>query len=198
MESSVEQLRVLLRSLPSRIVPDESVSAVESLLCDVWNAIDGSSDHGMAATKILGRTENLVWDDPILKFAIERHGGTVLGSSRADLQKWSIHIDQMEATCKLGSYRQLTARAARLNVKPLAESIARAIISEKEDACLRWREPSSLVQVLTSKIIPGASKGQTTAGRRTRFRNALEPILAQAGWFPATGRASNTYERKKR
>jgi hypothetical protein len=37
----------------------------------------------MTGQKLLGRMEEVVWEPPILSFTVERHGGTVQGSSRA-------------------------------------------------------------------------------------------------------------------
>jgi hypothetical protein len=35
----------------------------------------------------------LEWNDPILAFTLEQHGGTVLGSSRADLERWIVNLN---------------------------------------------------------------------------------------------------------
>ena len=38
----------------------------------------------------LGRMEKVEWQPPYLTFSIERHGATVKGSTRAELQNWQV------------------------------------------------------------------------------------------------------------
>ena len=60
----------------------------------------------MAGHKLIGRMENVEWHPPILTFLIERHGGTVLGSARAELQRWTVDLDRRTATCERVGHRQ--------------------------------------------------------------------------------------------
>src|SRR5690348_3540304 len=73
----------------------------------VWYDLHSSSDEKMATHK-LSRLEQPEWNPPCLTFAIERHGGTVLGSTRAELQWWIVDLDAGTATV-VGrpSFRQL-------------------------------------------------------------------------------------------
>jgi hypothetical protein len=43
--------------------------------------------------------EDLEWNPPMLSFIIERHGAMVLGSTRAENQRWEIDMNKMEAEC---------------------------------------------------------------------------------------------------
>ena len=105
---------------------------LERLLADCWQEFNGD-DGGMTGDKLLGRMEEVVWEPPILSFTIERHGGTVLGSSRAKLQEWMLDMASMTARCAQARFRQVETRQPRLNVVPLAEEVANAIFQRRED-----------------------------------------------------------------
>jgi hypothetical protein len=82
--------------------------------------------------------------------------------------------------------RQLTSQDERLNVKPLAEEVAKAIIKHRSKRWLNWKEANQ-VQIDIGELIP-ATNAQTTAGRRKRFHDALTTRLAVEGWAPSTNR----------
>jgi hypothetical protein len=65
-------------------------SRLSKLLASDWDSLEGSSKTAMAAHKIDGRARGFKWKWPILTFEIDRHGGTVNGSTRADRQKWTM------------------------------------------------------------------------------------------------------------
>jgi hypothetical protein len=69
--------------------PVEMTTHLERLLAEVWDDL-GGDNGGMAGIKLIRRMEQVEWHRPILIFLIERHGGTVLSSTRAELQrmKW--------------------------------------------------------------------------------------------------------------
>ena len=72
-------------------------SRLSKLLTFCWESFDGSSETSMAADKIDGRARGFKWKSPILTFEIERHGGTVIGSTRADRQEWTIDVEKRTA-----------------------------------------------------------------------------------------------------
>jgi hypothetical protein len=152
---------------------------LEKLLANCWDEF--STDHGgMTGYKLLDRMEKVKWESPLLRFQIERHGATVLGSTRAEVQVWTLDLDMRTAKCALGSYRQLRPSAPRLNVQPLADEIFQIIRDREEDERLKWNEDGS-VHVIIGKIIPEDGFGQTVAGRRKRFRSALDDLISAAG-----------------
>jgi hypothetical protein len=156
---------------------------VESLLAKCWNVVDPGHSGGMTADKLYGRMEKIVWEPPLLSFLIERHGGTVQGSSRAELQHWSVNVETRTTAFNAGGHRQLRPMRPRLNVKPLAEGVARSILEHREDDQLKWYDDGS-VRVLIGNIVVdewGLAK-ETLQGRRRRFRNALDQLLAASGW----------------
>jgi hypothetical protein len=68
------------------------------LLTEAWGHLSGSTDTSMEAYARDGGPADLEWNPPILSFTIERHGGTVLGSTRAEKQRWSVDVVQRAAT----------------------------------------------------------------------------------------------------
>jgi hypothetical protein len=161
--------------------PITDARRLESLLLWCWDAFDGSDAEGMSDYKLHGRIEEPVWEPPLLRFSIERHGATFLGSSRAEIHRWTLDLDAKTATCAPHSYRQVRPAQARLDVQPLVEEVLEAMRNRRADERLNWQKDGT-VRVHIGKIIPEASAAkQTVAGRRERFRNALTATVQHAG-----------------
>jgi hypothetical protein len=175
---------------------DEHADALDAkrvglLLSDCWDALEGGTDTNMRAEK-LWRIEEPSWIPPILEFSIERHGQTVNGSSRATVYRWSVNLETGEA-CIIGEKRrQLYPMDKRLNVKPIAQSLADAIIAGKQDARITINKDGS-VRLKIADIIPETNL-QTTSARRKRLRAQLSMILASHGWKEL--RANVYYQQK--
>ena len=141
---------------------------------------------GMTRDKIPGRTEKMQWNPPFLTFQIERHGGTVKGSSRAKLQCWTVDIEAKSASHDESGFRQVRPRAKPLNVESLAREVAQLVSDRSSDHRLNWYEDGS-VRVHVGKIIPkDDTPKQTLVGRRKRFRAALVKVLQDKGWEEKT------------
>lgn len=195
MSTNLEKLRGWLMQQSPGPISDES--AIEKLLKSAWDELEGSDDQSTTASKLCGRVEELSLAPPILTFIIERHGGTVHGSSRANLHQWTVDVEHGTAKCNPKfSYRQIRKTAPRLNVEPIAQEIAELILKEEDDSRLTWDSDKQTVRVEVGQVI-GGTNDQTITNRRKRFRKALESILAKHGWVPAKGRARNTYVCKK-
>ena len=149
------------------------------LLSLCWDGLDGGTETNMRGEK-LWRIEQPSWEPPILEFSIERHGQTVNGSSRATVYRWSVDLEKGKADIIGEKRRQLYPMDKRLDVKPIAESLADAIIGGKKDARIAMNKDGS-IRVKIAEVIP-ATNQQTTAARRTRLRNQLSTILAPHGW----------------
>lgn len=189
-EGPLEELRQFLIKLPAgRVSSGEQLRLVQ-LLQNCWHMFSGSGEEGMAAYKVV-RMEEPWWGPPVLTFEIERHGGTALGSTRAEIQIWHVDLDSRQAECQVGGYRQLYPRDAVFDVKPVADELAKLIICGSQDERLQW-SATGRVRILTGKIIPAWSK-QTLEGRRKRFLKAMEERLAPQGWR----RRGSWWERKK-
>ena len=176
----MEQLLDYLRSIPQGQIVD--CGQLESLLANCWEDFRGANAEGMEARKLFGRMEDIFWKPPVLTFTLERHGGTALGSTRAELQYWQVNIETRSAACSAGSYRQVTRMQPRLNVKPIANVIVGLIIERRQDKRLKWHTDDS-VHLLIGKILPRDSAvKQTLRGRRKRFSAEVEQLLATHGW----------------
>jgi hypothetical protein len=128
----------------------------------------------------LWRLEEPTWNPPCLSFLIERHGQTVMGSSRATVYKWQVDLQSLTAEVIEQKRRQLYPMDKRLDVKPIAEELAKAIIGGIPDERLKVTKVGN-VQLVMGKIIPATNK-QTTSGRRRRLRAELNALLKPHGW----------------
>lgn len=190
MGEEINALRGFLSDLPSTTVKD--TTELSRLLARCWCEFSGCNDGGMVADKLVGRIESVEWNPPHLKFIIERHGGTVHGSARAELQYWQIDIDRRAACIQRTSHRQLSKMAPRLDVHPLCEEVCHLIVSRQSDPRLLWKSDSQ-VQVRIGQIIQDVGPVQTTQGRRRRFRDTLSSMLASHGWL--SGSRANMYQK---
>jgi len=176
----MNQLRKYLKRIPEGEITD--TAKLEELLAECWDEFVG--DHvGMEPQKLLGRMEDVLWSPPILGFVIERHGGTVMGSSRAELQHWTIDVEHKRATMGVKGYRQKSPRQNAVDVKPIANKLTELIINGHHDERLQW-STDGRVRILSGKIFPDNSvKKQTLEGRKKRLVKAMEERLTQLGWL---------------
>jgi hypothetical protein len=178
-KNEVVKLRDYLALIPPG--PIEDTSELERLLSVCWRDFRGGYEEKMDGSKLHGRMEDVEWQPPKLTFVIERHGATVVGSSRAALQHWILNIAELSADSYVYGHRQLYPMEPRLNVKPIAEEIAGLILSHNDDERLKWNGGGS-VRVLTGKIIPAGSLcKRTLEGRRGRFWQAMDELLLPSG-----------------
>lgn len=176
-------LRYLSTAAPG---PVPATAELDRLLAACWHEFSGD-DGGMKGEKLLGRMEEVAWEPPSLSFTIERHGGTVLGSSRAQLQRWTLNLEKKLARSGEVGFRQVRAKQPRLDVAVLVEEIANLILKRQEDERLKWYDDRR-VRVFTSKVLLVRSAArQTVAGRRKRFRAALRERLVRDGWQEVRG-----------
>lgn len=178
----------LLASLPPGPISDPS--AVVTKLTAAWPKISGSSDGGMKADK-LDRMESPSWDSPFLTFTIERHGARTFGSTRAELQDWCVDVSTWTAKFGGNRHRRLQPAQPRLDVSGFVKGIGNAILNNRKSSSIK-RYPDGRVTVLIRTIIPDDGFKQTIAGRRKRFRKALDSFLSTHGWRPVR---PNVYQR---
>ena len=176
----MEQLSEHLESLQAGAISD--TGKLESLLAACWNQFDGSGAEGMAGDKVNSRIEKVVWNPPILSFDIERHGGTVLGSTRAERHRWEVNIAERTANCQNVGYKQLQPMSPRVNVAPIAEEIVRLIRDRQQDERLQWNDDGSVRIQIAKVLLRGSLVKQTLDGRRKRFRAKVDELLSTANW----------------
>jgi len=157
-------------------------------LVPVWPDLEGAGDQAMEPRK-LRRMENPEWRPPVLTFTIERHGGTVHGSTRADRQTWTVNLDSATALPAESGYRQLRPRAAPLRVESLVAEVVRLVGDSNDHEWLKWSADHETVRIAVGQIIPAGGSKQTLDNRRRRFGATLQSAMAEAGWAktaPAT------------
>ena len=182
-----ERLKKYLRNIPAGII--NNTSEIEMLLKESWGELD-CHNGGMNGSKLIDRMEDVLWDPPELKFKIERHGAVVNNSIYAEVQAWTINVEEKNASFSIDSKRKLYKKQPRVDVKPIAKEIALLIISGKKDTRLDWHN-GERVKISIGKIFPkGSAVQQTLTGRRKRFRQHLTELLKDKGWVESK---SNVY-----
>jgi hypothetical protein len=178
-----QRLAEFLATQPPGPHSESAGAQTVALLRQCWDDVAGRNliaDTKTFAWK-LDRAENLSWQPPVLSFLIERHGGTAMGSTRAELHYWEIDVNAGTAMCNPNAgRRQVHKSAPRLDVKPIAEDIARHILAGTDHPGLKWSVDRRSVRLIIGKIIPDDGFKQTIAGRRKRFLAALRGCLP--GW----------------
>ena len=179
-----EQLGTILVALNTGHLNDTDTSRVEVFLSKHWDQLFEDSGGGMQGFKVRGRTEEMEWQPPVLRFTIERHGGFVQGSSRAELQTWEFDTALHVARFGEGGYRQKRSMSPRLDVDGIAVEMAPLILGRREDPRLQWTR-NGKVSVKTGEVLGGVE--ETYAGRQKRFRKAILKLIEPHGWL-ANGR----------
>jgi hypothetical protein len=193
-----EALHAMLSSLPAGPLPADMREPVLDQLRACWDRLDGSDAEAMEARK-LGRVEDLEWHAPALTFRMERHGAILAGGSTyADVQQWTIDLARGVAECEPVGRRQVRKPDARLDVRPLADDVARHMVSGLDHPAIQWLPDRRRVRVLTGRVVPPKGFKQTVEGRRQRFNRALREALpdgwtrGSGGWWAAPAAEPNT------
>lgn len=166
--------------MPPGHLSDDDCLRTLAELSECWGSIPGSDVKNTTADK-LHRAEEVCWAPPILSFTLERHGGTVLGSSRASLHRWEVDTEEPQARIAKTSVRQLSPKAQVMDIEKMANEIATLILNGVDDRRVTWLEDRQRVQVNIGEVIPQTNP-QTTQGRRKRFRAILESLMSEANW----------------
>lgn len=177
----MKSLRDLLSTIPPGDLSDDDCLRTLAELSECWESIPGSDVKSTTADK-LHRAEEVCWAPPILSFTLERHGGTVLGSSRASLHRWEVDTEEPLARIAKTSVRQLSPKTHVMDIEKIANEIATLILNGTgDDPRVTWLEDRQRVQVNIGEVIPQTNP-QTTQGRRKRFRAILESLMSEANW----------------
>ena len=178
-EGALGELQKYLATQPQGAVTESD--ELVGLLSACWDRFAGSGEAAMADYK-RDRMENVHWNQPTLTFELERHGGAVMGSTRAERQHWTLDMDALTAQHGSVGRRQIRPMQPRLDVRPLAEQVSQLIIQGSKDPRLRWNDDGS-VRVLIGEILPiDSAVKQTLQDRRKRFWARLHELLDQSGW----------------
>lgn len=175
----MNQLQDLLAEfMPGPIAND---LGLDSALAACWNRLNGHNDGGMRDYKLLGRMENIEWQPMILTFTIERHGGTMQGSTRAELQHWEVNLTKYTARIVKEGHRQLTPMASRMSIKSLAAEITGLIVNGEDDERISWQDDGT-VKIVLSKCVSSEGFKRTVEGRRKRLVEYVGEQLVEHGW----------------
>jgi hypothetical protein len=186
--SAIEALRSWMGQMPPGPIAD--LDGLANLLSTCWEAFEGHDEEGMTPRKllplrrgdeVLPRMEDVLWEPPTLRFTIERHGAVVLGSKRAELQRWIADIDQLQTSIERIGQRQIRRSQLKLDTDDLASQVVESIVRRQATDALTWNKDGS-VKIKVSELIPECGPKQTVSGRRRRFRKALDEQLAAHGW----------------
>ena len=176
------QLGTILAGIGTGILNEPDTSQVEGFLAENWDELIGESVGGMQGYKVIGRTEEMQWQAPVLSFKIERHGRTVLGSSRAELQRWQLDTADCVATFNGDSYRQKRPKNLILDIESIAREIAPVILERRKDPRLQWTRTGK-VRILSDAITGEQSVPKGTLERRQkRLRKEVLSRIRPHGW----------------
>jgi hypothetical protein len=203
--STFRELATVLQNTPAGLVAAETRDEVVKLLVKCWSEFAGSTDSSMAPWKLErdGGATDIAWNPPVLTFIVERHGATVLGSTRAEKQRWRLNLQNKTAEHCSDGFRQLYRTAPRLNVKPIVvrvfEAVRQGPRSNSElvsKGILVWEDDDQIL-VRHGILIPDNSYAMTTSGRRRRFRAELTRLLAADGWQFVEVRRAMIFKRRQ-
>lgn len=189
-----QQAYAQMSELPNGPLERSDMANAYSIIFLLWPHLEGSDETSMSPDKLY-RWEEPEWNDPFLTFKIERHGGTVAGSTRADVYFWQVNVQAGIAKIIKTTYRQLRPTAKRLDVKPLAAQCSQLILSATEHAWLKWSHDGQRVQIQIGQVIPDGGNQETVTKRRKRFRSTVNELLGN-DWQQVAG-PHNTWERIK-
>lgn len=183
MSSPLKRIRDYLTALPPGALTEDQCDDVEGILSQCWNHLAGGEDGGMDASKLNDRTEKMRWSPPNLTFVIERHGGLVRGSSRAEVQGWTVDLDRKTASYAVAGHRRLGNVSKPLDAVSVANDIGKWIRDDVDDPRLLWLGATA-VKVRIAEIIPDDGPKNTVRARRKRMKKALNSVLEPYGWRP--------------
>jgi len=176
--TGTQTLKAHLEGVPLGNIQD--TAELEGLLAAAWDEFTGD-DGGMKSDKLFNRMESASWNQPVLSFVIERHGGTVMGSTRAELQHWDVNVETGILTLEKTGHRQLSPMGPRISIKAIADEIADAVIGGEDDQ--RFHRRGNELDINTSTIFPKKSGfNRTVESRRQRVCEHIAKRLAEHGW----------------
>lgn len=174
----MDALTNFLATLPPGAFSD--TYQLERLLAAHWDEL-GGDEGGMAADKLFNRMERVRWEPPKIKFVIERHGGTMMGSTRAELQHWVVDVEAGTAWIEKTGHRQLYAMEEKISLKAIAQEISQSILDGKQDDRVS-RDGDELVVWAQTLFPKGSGYNRTVESRRQRLCAHIEKMLREHGW----------------
>jgi hypothetical protein len=163
MMDGIHALQIFLGAQPPG--PIQDTKQLVRLLSSCWDEFAGSSYTNMESEKLY-RIEEPEWlADP---FILNRKA-----------REWSVDLENLTASIVRERKRQLEPNAKRLDVKPIAQTIADAILSGRSDERFKIMRDGK-VKIEIGRVIP-ETNAQTTLACRRRFRKELTSFLEPHG-----------------
>ena len=163
---------------------------VAAVIEPIWHSLPGSAETRMSAYK-LARMYDVQWDPPRLYFKMVRHGGMQYGSTRGEVQRWTVNVEAEWVSVEPIGYSQVIERDSPLKTGPIAGEIVAAVLAATPDPGYQWK-PDGTLQISVGKSIPKGSPKRTIETRQKWLSGDVRKRLEAAGykWLRA-----NQYER---
>lgn len=131
----------------------------------------------------------------VITFELERHGRNTNNlSTRSDLHRWKIDLNNGTAEVRTGSYRQKTLRDKIFKATERADEVSAEILNGEEKDYLIWNDSKTECKIKIESLVTGTNK-QTIEARRKKFRESLNEILKSKGWQQKSERSYWKYIR---
>jgi hypothetical protein len=198
------ELKTILRKLPHGSIPLGMRDKVLELVEESWDKFDGSNRTKMEVGKIDRDDDpmDLLWDQPKLTLTVDRHGGAVMGSTRAERQTWTLNLETLTTIQSVSGYRQLRPNSRKLDVTPIAKAVCEAVQRGPASASdlinrgiVEWRGGDE-IRVKHANLIPNVGPNDTISGRRKRLREKLKSEMEAIGWEEDSVRQWITFKRR--
>lgn len=187
---TVDGKELLLKEGP---LDEEQARRVIGELTECWHRLGGHKETAMKADK-LGRAENLRVEGGRLRFDIERHAGTMNGSTRATLYTWELARNGNSVGIVHDTYRQLKATAksyTKVDARKDAQAVIRVVTGRRKNRGEMHVIDTNKVVIYANRFVILGDYKQTRIGRRKQFIMALNEVLPARGWVVVD---SNCYE----
>ena len=93
-----------------------------------------------------------------------------MGSTRGELQEWTVNVKEGAASCMESGFRQLEPMAKALKVAPVVKKLVQLIEEGNEGHRLKWSGDGQRVTVSLRKAIDAAEVQQGAASEYKQTR----------------------------
>jgi hypothetical protein len=182
MMTTNSKLDALRQAVEQYCMTNTGLEEVQRCLIDAWPELEGSDEESTTKGKLSNRIEELSVNDCFLTFKLERHGGTVQGSTRADVHWWTVDLAKGEATITRKSPRQVRKASPPFPFKEVCQEVVEAVRAGVPHQSIDWKGADRF-KLLMGNLVPCGGIKQTTSGRRKKLREFIEAALGPLGWI---------------
>jgi len=152
-----------------------------SQLLAVWESCTVlGDDNSTYLHKLTSRElENLREVDGCICFSLERHGGTVRGSTNAEVHHWVVDPIARTRWIERTTRRRLAPPASRMNTDEVVSRMLVAIRDRTQGVIVVMAD--SRLRLEIDQFVPSEGPRQTVTQRRKRVRTALNDELSKIG-----------------